>query len=54
MTTQQYAIQIGDSERMGRAPLAHVPAKWPPVRRQEHAPMKESRAWNTLEAGMAA
>jgi salicylate hydroxylase len=21
--------------------LAHVPAKWPPVRRQEHAPMKE-------------
>jgi NADH dehydrogenase len=24
--------------------LAHVPAKWTPVRRQEHAPMKESRA----------
>jgi MFS family permease len=25
------------------APLAHVPAKWSPVRRQEHAPLKESR-----------
>jgi predicted RND superfamily exporter protein len=24
--------------------LAHVPAKWTPVRRQEHAPMQESRA----------
>jgi len=24
--------------------LAHVPAKWTPVRRQEHAPIKESRA----------
>jgi len=26
------------------AALAHVPAKWTPVRRQEHAPIKESRA----------
>jgi len=34
--------------------LAHVPAKWMPVRRQEHAPMKESRAWNTLGAGRPA
>src|SRR5215510_10103846 len=24
--------------------LAHVPAKWTPVRRQEHAPLKDSRA----------
>src|SRR5882757_2460546 len=24
--------------------LAHVPAKWTPVRRQEHAPIKETRA----------
>jgi hypothetical protein len=23
--------------------LAHVPAKWPPVRRQEHAPLKNPR-----------
>jgi hypothetical protein len=26
--------------------LAHVPAKWTPVRRQEHATMKESKAWS--------
>jgi hypothetical protein len=25
-------------------PLAHVPAKWAPVRRQEHAPTHESAA----------
>src|SRR4051794_38895160 len=25
-------------------PLAHVPAKWGPVRRQEHAPLKNFRA----------
>src|SRR5262249_7777227 len=24
--------------------LAHVPAKWPPVRRQGHAPIREARA----------
>src|SRR5689334_21346660 len=30
-------------------PLAHVPAKWTPVRRQEHAPIKESRAYSDSE-----
>lgn len=30
--------------RLHRGAPAHVPAKWIPVRRQEHAPMKESRA----------
>src|SRR4029077_5514208 len=29
--------------------LAHVPAKWTPVRRQEHAPKKESRACSDCE-----
>ena len=30
--------------------LAHVPAKWTPVRRQEHARTKESRACSDSEA----
>ena len=35
--------------------LAHVPAKWPPVRRQEHAPNRESgRGFYTLQAAIVA
>src|ERR1700722_3218280 len=30
---------------------AHVPAKWVPVRRQEHAPIDESRAGRPRKAG---
>src|SRR5215467_8020727 len=32
-----------------RGRRAHVPAKWTPVRRQEHAPTKESRAYPDSE-----
>src|SRR5262249_22160990 len=32
-----------------RVRRAHVPAKWTPVRRQEHAPMKESKAYPDSE-----
>src|SRR6266567_7206601 len=34
---------VGDDELILRE-LEHVPAKWMPVRRQEHAPLKNSRA----------
>jgi drug/metabolite transporter (DMT)-like permease len=30
--------------RTSRATLAHVPAKWDPVRRQEHAPINDAKA----------
>src|SRR2546425_13081302 len=29
--------------------IAHVPAKWTPVRRQEHAPLKDARACSDSE-----
>src|SRR5262249_11257673 len=32
-----------------RGCLAHIPAKWTPVRRQEYAPIKESRAYSDSE-----
>src|SRR5262245_65997377 len=34
----------GPSRLIRRACLAHIPAKWTPVRRQEYAPTNESRA----------
>src|SRR5262249_20841495 len=37
-----------------RSALAHVPAKWSPVRRQEHAPLQDSRAVSESEGSEAA
>jgi len=43
---QNFLLDLNLTARIARAggPPAHVPAKWPPVRRQEHAPNEESRA----------
>ena len=43
---QNFLLDLNLTARIARAggPPAHVPAKWPPVRRQEHAPSVDSGA----------